>query len=119
MRKLTKFLALSVLLLANSSYPLSTSAQELSIPASGWSIAFIGKVDPGFYVHYSYTSIAVDSDNHAHVSYRGPDNDLRYATNETGCWLAEIVYDAAPEAIRPLTSIPVAQLTSATPAVAV
>ncbi len=68
--------------------------------SADWSISTIDNVDLGYYVHSSYTAIAVDNEDKVHISYRGPDSNLRYATNKHGSWFAEVVYTASVRVAR-------------------
>ena len=54
----------------------------------------------------AYTSIAVDADENAHISYYDDANqDLKYATNATGAWVPETIADAGKQGLH--TSIAV------------
>jgi hypothetical protein len=81
-------------------YSLTATTATSRAMNSEWSILTLDDVDAGFYVHHSYTAIAVDDADHVHISYRGPGYDLRYATNETGCWVTEVVYDVSVNVAR-------------------
>jgi hypothetical protein len=67
-------------------------------PSSGgtWNITALDNVDAGLNGYQSYTSIAIDSDNDPHISYRGaPSNSLRYIASQDQCWATpELVYDS-------------------------
>ena len=58
-----------------------------------WHNAAVDAVDLGYYVHYSYTDVLVDSAGNTHVVYRGPSSSLRYATSDNNCWSTEVVLD--------------------------
>jgi hypothetical protein len=76
--------------------PLTGTEMHASNAISySWLISDVDAVDFGYYIHPSYTSIAVDSADNVHISYRGPDGDLRYATLGNSDWLTQVVYDAA------------------------
>ena len=66
-------------------------------PFSGgpWAVTILDSVDAGANAYPSYTSIAIDSNDNPHISYRGdPSNSLRYLTSQNNCWAApEIVHD--------------------------
>jgi hypothetical protein len=56
-----------------------------------------------------FTSIAVDSNNHAHISYyrgTGTNHDVMYATNASGNWVASTI-DSIGNLVWPITSMAV------------
>ncbi len=52
------------------------------------------------YIHYSYTSTAVDPAGYVHISYGDPVGIFRYATNENGPWQTDVVYDVPTSVAR-------------------
>ncbi len=67
---------------------------------SEWSIYTIDELDEYLSIHYSYTSIAVDGDDNIHISYQGPDSDLRYAKKENDIWSIEVIYNVGYSVVR-------------------
>jgi hypothetical protein len=65
---------------------------------SDWSVFTIDDTDSGAYVHHSNTSIAVDSADNIHISYRGPDINLKHAVIGNRCLFTEVVYETSPVA---------------------
>jgi hypothetical protein len=72
--------------------PTITRSSVSNASSSDWFISTIGSIDWGYYVHYSYTSISVDSQGIAHISYRGPNHELQYANNVTNCFSPVVVH---------------------------
>ncbi|MEW5956180.1 MAG: hypothetical protein AB1801_00530 [Chloroflexota bacterium] len=87
-----------LLILGLIGYSLATT--PITTASSQWSITTLDDIDPGSYIHHSDTSLAVDDEDTIHVSYRGPNYDLRYATNKNGGWSTEVVYDIAANVAR-------------------
>ncbi|MBI5664350.1 MAG: thrombospondin type 3 repeat-containing protein [Nitrospirae bacterium] len=45
----------------------------------------------GYGVFQQYTSIAIDSNNKAHISYHDATNHVKYATNASGSWVTAVI----------------------------
>ncbi|MBI5454124.1 MAG: chitobiase/beta-hexosaminidase C-terminal domain-containing protein, partial [Deltaproteobacteria bacterium] len=66
----------------NSTYHLKYSSN-----ASGsWTASFIDLIGAN-----CVTSIAIDGQDKAHISYQGVDGELKYATNASGAWVTYII----------------------------
>jgi hypothetical protein len=60
---------------------------SLALPPVDWAISTIDTGGVGL-----YTSIAVDSNNHVHISYYdGTNHALKYATNAPGDWAVSTI----------------------------
>lgn len=88
---------------ATSLRPAFLLACLLAVGASAgaqWTTEVVGAVDEGFQVHHSYSSLAIDGDGWVHISFRGPNDDLRRATNRGGTWSEVSLFDAYEQVAR-------------------
>jgi hypothetical protein len=83
---------LFLLSLAGASLATASQDQAGQGLKTAWSITTVDAVDLGYYVYHSYTDIALDAASRLHISYRGPQKDLRYGTKQGSGWATSVVY---------------------------